>query len=46
MAGARRGRGRVVPLAKDEGHGFTKKSNEDAYLGVVASFLEKLAKTP
>ena len=29
-------------LARDEGHGFAKKSNEDAYLAVVASFLEKL----
>ncbi|HEX4389626.1 MAG TPA: alpha/beta fold hydrolase [Steroidobacteraceae bacterium] len=33
-------------LARDEGHGFTKKSNEDAYLGVVAGFLERLAKNP
>jgi dipeptidyl aminopeptidase/acylaminoacyl peptidase len=29
-------------VARDEGHGFAKKSNEDAYLAVVASFLEKL----
>ena len=31
-------------VAKDEGHGFAKKSNEDAYLAVVSSFLEHLAR--
>ncbi|MEJ1964364.1 MAG: prolyl oligopeptidase family serine peptidase [Gammaproteobacteria bacterium] len=30
--------------AKDEGHGFRKKSNRDFYLETVAGFLEKLAK--
>ena len=30
--------------AKDEGHGFRKKSNRDFYLETVAVFLEKLAK--
>jgi len=30
-------------VAKDEGHGFRKKSNRDAYLLTAASFLEKLA---
>lgn len=30
--------------AKDEGHGFRKKSNRDFYLETVATFLEKLAK--
>jgi dipeptidyl aminopeptidase/acylaminoacyl peptidase len=30
--------------AKDEGHGFKKKSNRDAYLETTAMFLEKLAK--
>ena len=30
--------------AKDEGHGFKKKSNRDVYLETVAMFLEKLAK--
>ena len=30
--------------AKDEGHGFKKKSNRDFYLETVAMFLEKLAK--
>ena len=30
-------------LAKDEGHGFAKKANRDAYLETAASFLEKLA---
>jgi dipeptidyl aminopeptidase/acylaminoacyl peptidase len=29
--------------AKDEGHGFRKKANEDAYLETVAMFLTKLA---
>ena len=28
--------------AKDEGHGFRKKSNRDAYLETAAQFLEKL----
>ena len=30
--------------AKDEGHGFKKKANRDAYLETVTMFLEKLAK--
>ena len=30
--------------AKDEGHGFRKKANEDVYLETVAMFLNKLAK--
>jgi len=30
-------------LAKDEGHGFEKKANRDAYLLTAASFLAKLA---
>jgi dipeptidyl aminopeptidase/acylaminoacyl peptidase len=30
--------------AKDEGHGFRKKANQDAYLETVAMFLKKLAK--
>jgi dipeptidyl aminopeptidase/acylaminoacyl peptidase len=30
-------------LAKDEGHGFRKKANRDAYLETAASFLQKLA---
>ncbi len=30
--------------AKDEGHGFRKKANEDFYLETVAMFLNKLAK--
>ena len=30
--------------AKDEGHGFRKKSNRDFYLETVATFLEKLAR--
>lgn len=29
--------------AKDEGHGFRKKSDEDGYLEIVATFLDKLA---
>ena len=29
--------------AKDEGHGFRKKSNQDAYLETAAMFLDKLA---
>ncbi len=29
--------------AKDEGHGFKKKANRDAYLETVAQFLERLA---
>ena len=29
--------------AKDEGHGFKKKANQDAYLETVAQFLQKLA---
>ena len=30
--------------AKDEGHGFKKKSNRDAYLETTALFLERLSK--
>jgi dipeptidyl aminopeptidase/acylaminoacyl peptidase len=30
-------------LAKDEGHGFRKKANRDAYLESAATFLQKLA---
>jgi dipeptidyl aminopeptidase/acylaminoacyl peptidase len=30
-------------IARDEGHGFRKKSNRDAYLLTAASFLKKLA---
>jgi dipeptidyl aminopeptidase/acylaminoacyl peptidase len=30
-------------VAKDEGHGFVKKGNRDAYLLTAASFLQKLA---
>jgi dipeptidyl aminopeptidase/acylaminoacyl peptidase len=29
--------------AKDEGHGFRKKANRDAYLLTTASFLQRLA---
>ena len=29
--------------AKDEGHGFRKKNNRDAYLGTVAQFLRRLS---
>jgi dipeptidyl aminopeptidase/acylaminoacyl peptidase len=32
-------------LAKDEGHGFRRKSNRDEYLLTAASFLQKLAGT-
>ena len=31
-------------VAKDEGHGFRKKANQDAYLETAAAFLEKLAR--
>ncbi|HXZ59274.1 MAG TPA: prolyl oligopeptidase family serine peptidase [Steroidobacteraceae bacterium] len=31
-------------VAKDEGHGFRKKANRDAYLGTAAAFLQKLAR--
>ncbi len=31
-------------LAKDEGHGFARKANRDAYLETVASFLQKMAR--
>jgi acetyl esterase/lipase len=31
-------------MAKDEGHGFRKKANHDAYLLTAASFLQKLAR--
>jgi dipeptidyl aminopeptidase/acylaminoacyl peptidase len=30
--------------AKDEGHGFKKKSNVDSYLETTAQFLERMAK--
>jgi dipeptidyl aminopeptidase/acylaminoacyl peptidase len=41
-----RGKGAEVwyLAAKDEGHGFRKKSNQDTYLETVAMFLKKLAK--
>jgi dipeptidyl aminopeptidase/acylaminoacyl peptidase len=32
--------------AKDEGHGFRKKANQDVYLQTAAMFLSKLAETP
>jgi dipeptidyl aminopeptidase/acylaminoacyl peptidase len=32
--------------AKDEGHGFRKKSNRDAYLKTLAMFLRRLARNP
>lgn len=32
--------------AKDEGHGFRKKANRDAYLNIMADFLRRLAATP
>ena len=31
-------------VAKDEGHGFRKKANRDAYLEAAATFLERLAR--
>jgi dipeptidyl aminopeptidase/acylaminoacyl peptidase len=31
-------------VAKDEGHGFRKKANEDAYLQTAAAFLNRLAR--
>jgi dipeptidyl aminopeptidase/acylaminoacyl peptidase len=31
-------------LAKDEGHGFARKANRDAYLETAASFLQKMAR--
>jgi dipeptidyl aminopeptidase/acylaminoacyl peptidase len=31
-------------LARDEGHGFAKKANRDAYLETAASFLQKMAR--
>jgi dipeptidyl aminopeptidase/acylaminoacyl peptidase len=45
MVSVIRGRGGVVwyLLAKDEGHGFRKQQNRDAYLETVATFLQKLA---
>ena len=43
MAGVRARGGEVWYLAaKDEGHGFRKKSNRDAYLATVAQFLKRL----
>lgn len=44
MVAAIRGRGGVVwyLMAKDEGHGFRKKENRDAYLQTAATFLQKL----
>ena len=46
MVSVLRGRGGEAwyLAAKDEGHGFRKKSNRDAYLETTAMFLEKLAK--
>jgi dipeptidyl aminopeptidase/acylaminoacyl peptidase len=44
MARVRAGGGEVWYLAaKDEGHGFRKKSNRDAYLATVSAFLQRLA---
>jgi dipeptidyl aminopeptidase/acylaminoacyl peptidase len=31
--------------AKDEGHGFRKKANQDVYLQTAAMFLSRLAET-
>ena len=31
-------------MAKDEGHGFSKKANRDAYLETAAMFLQKLSR--
>ena len=46
MVSVLRGKGGEVwyLAAKDEGHGFRKKSNRDAYLETVAMFFERLAK--
>jgi dipeptidyl aminopeptidase/acylaminoacyl peptidase len=46
MVSVLRGRGGEAwyLAAKDEGHGFKKKSNRDAYLETVAMFFERLAK--
>jgi dipeptidyl aminopeptidase/acylaminoacyl peptidase len=45
VARIRAGGGEVWYLAaKDEGHGFQKKSNRDFYLHTAAMFLERLAK--
>jgi dipeptidyl aminopeptidase/acylaminoacyl peptidase len=30
-------------LARDEGHGFAKKANRDAYLETAAAFLQQMA---
>jgi dipeptidyl aminopeptidase/acylaminoacyl peptidase len=44
MAKVRAGGGEVWYLAaKDEGHGFRKKSNRDVYLATVSAFLQRLA---
>ena len=32
--------------AKDEGHGFRKKANQEAYLQTVVAFLERLSTHP
>jgi dipeptidyl aminopeptidase/acylaminoacyl peptidase len=32
--------------AKDEGHGFRKKTNQEAYLQTVVAFLERLSTHP
>jgi dipeptidyl aminopeptidase/acylaminoacyl peptidase len=43
VARVRGGGGEVWYLAaKDEGHGFRKKPNVDAYLATVAQFLRRL----
>ncbi len=42
VADARNGGEAWYLAAKDEGHGFRKKSNEDFYLETVAMFLNKL----
>jgi dipeptidyl aminopeptidase/acylaminoacyl peptidase len=31
-------------MAKDEGHGFRKKANRDAYLETAATFLQRLGR--
>ena len=45
VARIRAGGGEVWYLAaKDEGHGFHKKTNRDFYMQTAAMFLERLAK--
>jgi dipeptidyl aminopeptidase/acylaminoacyl peptidase len=46
LAKVRAGGGEVWYLAaKDEGHGFRKKANRDAYLATVSQFLRRLARS-